>query len=201
MRAATKPSTWGVSRPRELTHDAQLYPTIMRRGTCPRWFNASLHWRCNFEPNQHSQCASRRSMCEDGKRHEFGTPRPENCATTETGGSRSAVHREAVNKHKLLILNGLAPQAGFEPATLRLTAGFRSSCRVLPGVAACCWTLRPPNGTKTARSDGHRSCLHGTPRAHTSGGEAGDRHVARVYRQNRVRDRSPLQVNSSLAPE
>jgi hypothetical protein len=32
----------------------------------------------------------------------------------------------------------LAPQAGFEPATLRLTAGFQSSCCVLPGFAACC---------------------------------------------------------------
>src|SRR5580704_10478132 len=32
----------------------------------------------------------------------------------------------------------VAPQAGFEPATLRLTAGFQSSCCVLPGFAACC---------------------------------------------------------------
>ena len=35
-------------------------------------------------------------------------------------------------------LKRMAPQAGVEPATLRLTAGFRSSCWKLPGVAACC---------------------------------------------------------------
>ena len=35
-----------------------------------------------------------------------------------------------------IFLGKLAPQAGFEAATLRLTAWFRSSCCMLPGVAA-----------------------------------------------------------------
>ena len=86
---------------------------------------------------------------------------------------RTGWQPQPVHPWKCLQGNELAPQAGFEPATLRLTAGCRSSCCLLLGVAACCCCclnafasarcelplvaaccrlLRPPNGTKTARS-------------------------------------------------
>src|SRR5216684_7905967 len=45
---------------------------------------------------------------------------------------------------KWLNLQRLAPQAGFEPATLRLTGGKNEISRALPPFAGLCRTLRPP---------------------------------------------------------
>src|SRR6266851_3797625 len=49
-------------------------------------------------------------------------PHLENCAVAEIGRSKSTVQGRAENKSERLILKKMAPQAGFEPATLRLTA-------------------------------------------------------------------------------
>jgi hypothetical protein len=60
----------------------------------------------------------------DRKRHEFGTP----VEKLRSFGNRMVNKRSLAksgNKAKLLIMKGLAPQAGFEPATLRLTAADR----------------------------------------------------------------------------
>ena len=77
----------------------------------------------------------------------LGAARKNRCKTRhETGNVTRMLGSPSRN-----LLKRLAPQAGFEPATLRLTAGCQSSCCVLPGVATCCclllkrfhlWTLR-----------------------------------------------------------
>src|SRR6202521_5755517 len=69
-------------------------------------------------------CAVRENRC--NTRHEKGN-------VTRMLGGRSRK-----------VLEKLAPQAGFEPATLRLTGGKNDVSRALPPFADLCRTLRQP---------------------------------------------------------
>jgi hypothetical protein len=59
------------------------------------------------------------------------------------------------------LVKRLAPQAGLEPATLRLTAGSSSFCWVLPDVAVGCWKEPIFNGVNKLSLAGMRRVLLG----------------------------------------
>jgi hypothetical protein len=56
--------------------------------------------------------------------------------------SRSSAKLSRFCPDRLKKIEKVAPQAGFEPATLRLTGGNSDVCRALPPFAGSCRTLR-----------------------------------------------------------
>jgi hypothetical protein len=108
-------------------HTRQLTIRLVQRG---------FALGCNFESNRTVSARLDGLIGEDRKRNEFGTGRREmpSCGNRRV---KSAVDGKTKNRLKLLILNKLAPQAGFEPATLRWpNIAETPRLRILPGTSS-----------------------------------------------------------------